>query len=241
VGVFEGHSNSVNTLSFTSDERLLATGSTDGTVRVWSFPDGHCQHKFDKQVNAVCAPDGTRIATVSVKSQVVIWDAVSGQQIKAIPAFDKRTTALAFSADGRTILVGGTGPIRRVSAADGTPLGEMSGHKIIVACLRISPDGKRLASTGADGYLRLWSTRDWSETVAVKLPGSGVLQLAFTPKGDAVAVALDHRIQTYAVKDGSLVDNIDVPVKGVYGISFSPDGKYLANAAADGKVRVWKR
>jgi hypothetical protein len=37
------------------------------------------------------------------------------------------------------------------------------------------------------------------------------------------------------------VGRTEVPVKGVYGLAISPDGRYLANAAADGKVRVWQR
>jgi len=30
-------------------------------------------------------------------------------------------------------------------------------------------------------------------------------------------------------------------LKGLYGVAISPNGKYLANAASDGKVRVWDR
>jgi WD40 repeat protein len=56
-----------------------------------------------------------------------------------------------------------------------------------------------------------------------------------------VTVAADHLIQSYSVQDGSVVDRNEVPVKWLYGIAISPDGKYLANAAADGKVRAWER
>jgi len=241
VGTLEGHKNSVNSLSFTPDEQLLATGSTDGTVRLWSFPERRCLHTLEKQVTGVFAPDGDRLATISAKGQVVLWGARSGRQITSIPAIDKRTTSVAFSPDGGSLLIGGTGPIHRVAVADGRKEGELNGHKVVVACLRVSPDGKWLASTGADGHLRLWSTKDWTEARSVKLEGSGVLQIAFAPRSDSVAVAADYVIQEYSVKDGTVVDRLEVPLKGLYGVAISPDGKYLANAAADGRLRIWER
>jgi WD40 repeat protein len=241
AGAFEGHKNSVNSISFTPEEQLLATGSTDGTVRLWAFPEGRCLHTLSKQVSGVFAPDGDRLATISTKGQVVLWEARSGTQIASIPAPDKRTTALAFSPDGKSLLIGGTGPIHRVAVADGRKEGELSAHKVVVACLRVSPDRQWLASTGYDGHLRLWSTKDWAAVRAVKLDGSGVLQIAFSPQSDFVTVAADYRIQTYSVKDGKVLDRIEVPMKGLYGVGISPDGKYLANAAADGRIRVWER
>jgi WD40 repeat protein len=241
AGAFEGHKNSVNSLSFTPNEQLLATGSTDGTVRLWSFPEGRCLRTLEKQVTAVFAPDGDRLATISARGQVVLWETKSGKQLASIPAFDKRTTAVAFSPDGNKLLIGGTGPIHRVTVADGGKEGELNGHKVVLACLRVSPDGKWLASTGADGHLRFWSTRDWAEVRSVKLAGSGMLQIAFAPQSDSVTVAADYLIQSYSVKDGTVIDRIEVPVKGLYGIAISPNGRYLANAAADGKVRIWER
>lgn len=239
-GVFEGHGNSVNSLSFSPDGSVLATGSTDGTVRVWSFPQGKCLHILAKQLTARFSPDGKHLATISAKGRVVLWDAKTGKELKTLPALDKRITDLAFASDAATLLVGGTGPIHRVGLPEGMKEGELAGHKVVVACLRLTPDGKLLASTGADGLLRLWSTEDWSEVRKVELRAYGVLQMAIAPRGDVVTVSADHLIQTFSI-DGKLVGRIELPVKGVYGLAISPDGRYLANAAADGKVRVWER
>jgi WD40 repeat protein len=38
---FTGHANSVNSLSLNPKEDLLASGPTDQTVRVWTFPEGN--------------------------------------------------------------------------------------------------------------------------------------------------------------------------------------------------------
>jgi WD40 repeat protein len=241
AGTFEGHKNSVNCISLSPDQQLLATGSTDGTVRLWAFPAGRCLETLQKQCMGVFAPDGKRLATISAKAQVVLWDQAAAKQIISIGALDKRITAVAFSPDGGSLLIGGTGPIHRVAAADGSKQGELVGHKVVVACLRVSPDGKWLASTGYDGHLRLWSTKDWAEVRAVKLGGGGVLQIAFAPNSECMTVAVDYLMQTYSVKDGKVVERIELPLKGLYGVAISPDGKYLANAAADGRVRIWER
>jgi WD40 repeat protein len=241
AGAFEGHANGVSSLSLSPDGTLLATGSTDGTVRVWSFPQGKCLHVLAKQVTATFSPDGERLATTSVRGRIVLWDAKTGKELKTLPALDKRITALAFTPDAATLLVGGAGPIHRVSLPGGEKEGELEGHKVVVACLGLTPDGKLLASTGGDGILRLWSTEDWSEVRKVELRACGVLQMAVAPEGDVVTVGADHLIQTFSIKDGKLVGRIELPVKGVYGQAISPDGRYLANAAADGKVRVWER
>jgi WD40 repeat protein len=240
-GVFEGHANSVNSLAFSPDGTLLATGSTDATVRVWSFPQGQCRHVLGKQATATFSPDGTQLATISVKGRIVLWDTQTGEEITTLPALDKRALALTFLPDAATLLVGGTGPIHRVRLPEGKKEGELVEHKGMVTCLRLTPDGQLLASTGADATLRLWSTRDWSEVWKVELRAAGVFQIAVAPQGDVVSVGADHLIQTFSLADGKLLGRLDVPVKGVYGVAISPDGRYLVNAAADGKVRVWRR
>lgn len=40
VKILRGHTAAVSALLFTADERLLVSGSHDGTIRLWSVPDG---------------------------------------------------------------------------------------------------------------------------------------------------------------------------------------------------------
>jgi WD40 repeat protein len=238
-GAFTGHGKCVNTLSFTLDERALATGASDSTVRLWSFPAGERRHVLEKQTQGAFGPDGHHVATISSKGTVVLWDAASGAELRTFEVAEKRLTALVFGPTGSVLFAGGTGPIHRLSVPDGTSEGMQRGHEIAVACLRVSPNGSILGSSGADGTLRFWTVVGGDEVNRVRLQASGIFQLAFAPDGRRIAVSTDHAVVIHSVPDGDVVERFDVPVRGVYGVAISPDGRYLANAAADGRVRVW--
>ena len=84
-----------------------------------------------------------------------------------MPTTDE-THTIAVSPDGRLLAVGcswpnvaGTSQRPPVSAyvidlADGKVLHELLGHKSFVFAIAFRPDGKRLATLGAEGTFRVW-------------------------------------------------------------------------------------
>jgi hypothetical protein len=240
VRALEGHEKSVNALAFTADEMRLLTSSSDPAVRLWSFKDGKTLYTFDKQTLGALGPDGDHVVTVSSKNELVLWDGTTGERRKVLAPLDKRHLALCFAPNGLFLFVGGTGPIHRVALPDGTSDGKHEGHQIGIACLKPSPNPAILGSTGLDGTLRFWTVVGGDEVNCVPIEGQGVLQLAFAPDGRSVAVSVDGAVWHLGAPDGDVIERYEVPLKGVYGVAFSPDGKYLANAAADGRVRVFE-
>ncbi len=236
----DGHEKSVNALSFSADESRLATAASDPSVKLWSFKDGKVLHTFDKQIHAALGPDGDHLVTISAKNELVLWDGKTGERRKTFGPLDKRHLALAFAPSGLFLFVGGTGPIYRVALPDGTVDGVHKGHQIGIACLKPSPNPAILASSGLDGTLRFWTVVGGDEVNCVPLNAQGVLQLAFAPDGRSIAVSVDNAVLRLRAPDGDVIARHEVPVKGVYGVAISPDARYLASAAADGRVRVWE-
>lgn len=64
--------------------------------------------------------------------------------------------------------------------------------------------------------------------------------LAFSPNWELMAVSSDHQVQLWSLEPPKLVECITLEPKGVYSLAFSPDRRWLANAAADKRVRVWE-
>lgn len=236
-GAFEGHAASVNTLSFSADGGLLASGSSDGTVRIWSFPGGRELDVLDGQLTAAVSPEGG-FATISTKARAVLWDG-NYDEVATLPLLDRRLFSLVFTADGGSLLVAGTEAVHRVDVKKRVKVGAYAGHQTAVASMAISADGTLLATTGAEGMLRLRRVAGGEELFAVRLGRPGVMQVAFSPDGASLAVSIDFAIQIRSAADGALLSTIDVPIKGVYGLGYSPDGHLLANAGADGRIRIW--
>lgn len=242
--VIAGHTKSVNGLSLDHDEVHLASTSSDGSARVWSLPLGSPLYTQKGMTAAAFHPTRSVLAMLSSKLRVSFFATTTGVNLGEEIIADQRLMSVEWSADGRVLMVGGTGPIHRFTIEAGLggvtahPLAPLEGHAAFAIAMRVSPDGKLLASTGGDGSLRVWSTEDWRQIAHVPIATRGVMQLAWHPNAALVFVSVDNVIQSFRAESGERVERVELDVKGIHGLAVSPDGEQLASACADGKLRI---
>ena len=190
------------------------------------------------------SPDGKLLAS-SGYHEVLLWNPDDGKLVRRITNVAERVHDLKFSSDGQQIAVAcGTpaqiGELKIFSVQDGKLLGDFGISDDAFFAVAWSPDGKRIASAGADRVIRVHDIASGKEELTIEDHADFVMGLAFSPDGKKLASA--SRDKTAKVFDATTGDSL-VTFNGhgdtVYDVSFTPDGKQVITSGADKQVRIW--
>jgi len=226
---------------------VLVTGSADKTVRLWSALDGKLKHSIylpagpddNGAANAVAvSPDGKVVAAGGIGwdnprgSNLYLFDPNTGKMVKRLGLPDA-TQGLAFSADGRYLAA--VGSFRGVIVFDRRHDWAEANRDLSYGQgshgVAFSKDGW-LATTSADGMVRLYDPDFRRITNLGPLSGAVPLRVAFSPDGTTVAVGYHDRPavdlldgQTLARKRGPNLEGLSGGSLGA--VAWSSDGQTL--------------
>lgn len=157
------HSNYVQSVAFSPDGRILASGSCDQTIKIWSVKK--------KILKIFSVEDGNKIRTLSGHLCCV--------------------RAVAFSPNGQILASGNfDNTIKLWQVSNGEMLHSISGHSGWINGVRsvaISPDGQLLASGGADKAVKLWNLETGELLCTLSGHSNDVTSVIFSPDGQTIA------------------------------------------------------
>lgn len=252
--LLQGHEWTVTCLSFSPNGRLLATGSKDQTVRLWSIPDGRSLYslpfrqpyddpQIQREVRCLSfSPDGRLLAVGcgdnSVKNMVAhVFVMPDSKQGYILHGHTGGVNCLSFSFDGGMLATGSEdSTVQLWRMPDGKLLQTLVGHTKEVSCLSFSPNGRHLASASRDKTVRVWAVPDGRHVMTLE-GQEWKPTLSFSPDGGLLFVATNRTVQLWTVPQGELLRCLEDHQYKVCGQSLSPNGTILASY--DDKTRLW--
>jgi len=267
--VLTGHSGEVHALAFSSDSRLLATGSEDQTIQIWDIATGKPKYTscnphrkpiyslgFLPHSQKVAAGSGDDIILCKPKhgKNTVPLHSGSGPVISIDPSSDG---LLLVSAYGNSVCLS-TLPQPRVENSSVV----LDGHTETVRAATFSHNGLYIASASDDRTIRIWNASGRAEVQPAiaqatdieaisalimsdsrRLMGhrSSVRSITVSPDGAVIVSGSDdHSVSLWDARTSA---EVLPPLLGhtgsVHSVAISSDGRIVASGSSDNTIRLW--
>ena len=254
------HELEVKDIDISLDGQLLASGSADGTVKLWKLDGTVVQTLKDDNrlrndvLSVSFSPDGQLLAAAGADKTIKLWkrngEGDSYTKAQTFEGHKSRIFEVSFSPDGQSLASASADGTVKLWKRDGegesyTEAQTLEGHSDKVLSVSFSPSGQLLASASADGTVKLWKrdNQGKSYTDYKTLKGHNnnwVLSVSFSPSGQLLASAsADGTVKLWKL-DGTWLMDLKGHSGNVSQVSFSPDGKILASASDDKTTILWK-
>jgi WD40 repeat protein/basic membrane lipoprotein Med (substrate-binding protein (PBP1-ABC) superfamily)/DNA-binding SARP family transcriptional activator/energy-coupling factor transporter ATP-binding protein EcfA2 len=257
LDTFYAHADLILGLEFSPDGKRLATGSLDGTAKIWDASTGRelllLSGHTDGVMDIAFHPSGENLATASMDGTIRIWNISQSQEFLSFPT-GGAGGRIAFSPDG-TLLVGGSIGIE-IDDGISTGIGVVHAwnletgqepvlfsddhHHRAIEVVAFNPDGSQLASGDGNASLKIWDIDSGRLISAEEVQNiNSIYDVVYSPAGSLLAIGGEY--PSFYLLDGTTLERISAyPTFGeVDGLAFSPDGVLLAATTRTGMVEMW--
>jgi len=225
------HSNVIQSVAISADSAILASGSSDKTIKVWDLGTGELRHTLTGHslciFSLAISPDGQTLASCADKT-TKIWDLKTGKLLRNLNHL-KSVGSVAISSEGQIFAIGGNKTIKIWNPHTGEWPRTFSEELGYVGSVAISPDGNTLASGSTENIIKIWNLHTGQLLHQLTGHSDTVRSLAISPDGKTlVSGSVDKTVKIWDLSTAGFIRTLFEQSREVNSVAISPDGYTVA-------------
>lgn len=247
-----GKGKDVTSLDWNPSGTLLATGSYDGSARLWT-ESGSLSMTMSKHQGPIFAlkwnKKGNYLLSGSYDKTAIVWDASSGTVKQSFSFHSAATLDVDWKNNHTFASCSSDKTIHVCKIGETSPIKTFTGHTDEVNTICWDPTGSLLASCSDDGTCKVWSMDSDSflynlsehkrEIYSVKWSSTGAKTDNPNANIRLATASFDSTVKIWDPQTGTCLHTLAHHKKPVYSIAFSPDGNFIASGSFDHFVNIW--
>jgi WD40 repeat protein len=230
-----GHSAPINALAYSFSGNMLASGSSDNTIRVYDslyrlipIAENINNRHLTAVHSLVFDRTGKYLFSGDKEGKLMLWDLVNKKLIKSYLTGNSINDLCIANTAANIFVAHSDRQIKLIALATGKLVRTLDGHTDIVNVVAISPNNQYLLSGSNDKTARIWDLKTWKPMHVLKVDSWKVTAIAFTDDSKfCVTGANDGAIKVWEVKTGKLVGQQSLPNLAIKDIAFSKNYQFL--------------
>ncbi len=240
-----GHDGPVWSVAFAADGRTLASGSDDGTVKLWEPATGRALRTLTGHQGPIWsvafAPDGRTLASAGHDRTVKLWEPATGRGLFTFRGHTHPVRSVCFTPKGRTLVSASDDrTIKLWDLSTGYEQCTLLNHEGDVNSVAFASDDRTLISGSSDSMVKLWDPPTGRELRTLAGHDGPVYSVTSALHARKLASSsYDRTVRLWDLSSGGLLRVLEGHVAQVVSVLFSPDGRLLASTGTDGTVCLW--
>jgi WD40 repeat protein len=242
----DGHSGPVTCLSVSTNPECLASGSEDGTVRLWRIQgnDESC-HKLepsDKPIKSIdLAPNADRLLLSAVGAKAAFWDTFLKSEIQTFDNQQERVNSVALDMENSLAIMGtDEARIRIFDIRSGElttrPIETTTG----VQSISLAAEAGLLGVGTEGGTVLICSVQNGYVVKSSKLHKGPVNAISLQPRGNYVLTGGDdHNVVLADLSSLEPAFTLTAHKERVIDARFSLSGEFFSTCSADSRLVYW--